>query len=61
VRTVVVEHEHSAARPGEDRAHRDDQIERRLLIGEEARENKWRDSPCDLPGRDRDQVGDPAQ
>src|SRR5437667_10417330 len=53
VRAVVVEHEDFAVRRGEDRADRDDELERRVSVGKKARENERGYSPNDVPGRYR--------
>ena len=58
---VFVEHEHRATRPGEDGACRHDELERWLLIGQKAREEKRSRSPDHVSGGDRDEVVDPAQ
>jgi hypothetical protein len=48
--TVFFEHEDLPAGPGEDRARRHDELKRRLLIGEKAREEESGHSPDDIPG-----------
>ena len=61
VRALILEHEDHAVLRREHRANRDDQLKRRLLIGEEARENERGYSPNDVPGRYGNQIPDPAQ
>jgi hypothetical protein len=54
--TVLFEHEDRPAGPGEDRARRHDELKRRLLIGEKAREEESGHSPDDIAGGSWDQV-----
>ena len=54
--TVFVEYEDRPVRPGEDRARRHDELKRRLLIGEKAREEEPGHSPDDIPGGNWGQV-----
>ena len=56
VRAVLVEREDRPTRPCEDRARRDDELERWFLIGEVAREEERSHSPDDVPGGDRGQI-----
>ena len=61
VRALILEHEHLAVLRNEHRASRHDQLERRLLLGEETRKDKRRHTPNDVSSRDRDQLVDLAQ
>src|SRR5437879_12879280 len=61
VRAVVVEHEDSAVRRGEDRADRNDQLERRGQPGKKARGPERSDTPDHVSGRDRGQDVDLSQ
>ena len=56
MRPVFIEHEDRFARPSEDRARRHDELKRRLLIGEKAREEEPGHSPDDIPGGNWGQV-----
>ena len=56
VRTVLFEHEDCPAGTGEYRARRHDELKRRLLIGEKAREEEPGHSPDDIPGGNWGQV-----
>jgi hypothetical protein len=56
VRTVLFENEDRPVGPSEDRARRHDELKRRLLIGEKAREEEPGHSPDDIPGGNRGEV-----
>ena len=61
VRAVLVEYEDRPAWPGQDGACRHDELERRLPVGQKTGEQERSDSPDHGPGRDRDEIVDPAQ
>ncbi len=54
--TVLFEREDRPISPGEDRSRGHDELERRLLIGEKAREEEPGHSPDDIPGGNWGQV-----
>jgi hypothetical protein len=54
--TVLFEHEDRPVKPGEDRSRGHNELKRRLLIGEKAREEEPGHSPDDISGGNRGQV-----